>query len=189
MEFEWDEDKRAANIDRHGIDFFTASLIFDGRPVITRASPREGEDRRTSTGCIDQRYITVVWTWQQGGPDMAKKKRTVTYTDKQISEKRSRGEDRTDWQRVEAMTERDLESAITADPDEDLEGGSGPWSAGIPPLPPRKEYVHIGLDEDMLTWFRSLGRGYQTRINAVLRRYYQVHRETKNHDRGDDARH
>jgi hypothetical protein len=66
MEFEWDEDKRAANIDRHGIDFFTASLIFDGRPVITRASPREGEDRRTSTGCIDQRYITVVWTWREG---------------------------------------------------------------------------------------------------------------------------
>lgn len=66
MEFEWDEDKRAANIDRHGIDFFTASLFFDGRPVVTRASPRDGEDRWMSTGRIDQRCITVVWTWREG---------------------------------------------------------------------------------------------------------------------------
>jgi uncharacterized protein (DUF4415 family) len=106
---------------------------------------------------------------------MAKKKRTVTYTDKEIARKRARGEDRTDWKRVDAMTEADLEAAIASDPDEGIEDGTGPWFAGLPPLPPRKEYVHIGLDEDMLKWFRSLGRGYQTRINAVLRGYYQSH--------------
>jgi uncharacterized protein (DUF4415 family) len=110
---------------------------------------------------------------------MAKKENTVTYTDKQIRKRLARGEDRTDWKRVDAMTESELEAAIASDPDEAHDEGAGEWFAGIPPLPPRKEYVHIGLDEDMLGWFRSLGRGYQTRMNAVLRQYYQAHRETE----------
>jgi uncharacterized protein (DUF4415 family) len=109
---------------------------------------------------------------------MAKKKRTVTYTDKQIAKKLARGESRTDWKRVDAMTETELEAAIASDADEAHGEAGGPWLEGIPPLPPRKAYVHIGLDEDMLGWFRSLGRGYQTRMNAVLRQYYQAHRQT-----------
>jgi uncharacterized protein (DUF4415 family) len=122
---------------------------------------------------------------------MAKKKRTVTYTDKEIRKKLTRGEDRTDWKRVDAVTERELEAAIAGDPDAGGGEGAGDWFAGIPPLPPKKEYVHIGLDEDMLDWFRSLGRGYQTRMNAVLRRYYQAHRETTGsgaRGRGDGKR-
>jgi uncharacterized DUF497 family protein len=41
MEFEWDEDKRAGNVARHGIDFLRAGLLFDGRPVVTRAALEE----------------------------------------------------------------------------------------------------------------------------------------------------
>lgn len=36
---------------------------------------------------------------------------------------------------------------------------------------PRKIPVSIRLDEDVLAFFRASGRGYQTRINAVLRRF------------------
>ena len=36
---------------------------------------------------------------------------------------------------------------------------------------PRKKPVTLRLDADMLDWFKSLGRGYQTRMNAVLRSY------------------
>jgi uncharacterized protein (DUF4415 family) len=35
---------------------------------------------------------------------------------------------------------------------------------------PTKTSTTIRLDADVLAWFRSQGRGYQTRINAVLRR-------------------
>lgn len=34
MKFEWDEAKNAINIGKHGVDFETAALIFDG-PVLT----------------------------------------------------------------------------------------------------------------------------------------------------------
>jgi len=36
---------------------------------------------------------------------------------------------------------------------------------------PVKVPVKINYDADVLEWFRSFGKGYQTRINAVLREY------------------
>ncbi len=35
---------------------------------------------------------------------------------------------------------------------------------------PTKTSTTIRLDADVLAWFRAQGKGYQTRINAVLRR-------------------
>ena len=40
---------------------------------------------------------------------------------------------------------------------------------------PVKVQVKINYDADVLEWFRSFGRGYQTRINAVLREYMLAH--------------
>jgi uncharacterized protein (DUF4415 family) len=42
----------------------------------------------------------------------------------------------------------------------------------------RKSYIHLGLDADVLAWFKSRQkRGYQTLINAVLRQYMEEHRK------------
>jgi len=40
--------------------------------------------------------------------------------------------------------------------------------------PPSKERISIRLDEDVLAFFRSQGRGYQSRINAVLRAFVEA---------------
>ena len=40
-------------------------------------------------------------------------------------------------------------------------------------LPPRKEVMTIRIDPDVLAWFRR-EKGYQTRINAVLRTYMEA---------------
>jgi hypothetical protein len=40
---------------------------------------------------------------------------------------------------------------------------------------PEKVAVGIKLDSDVLDWFKDQGKGYQTRINSVLRRFYEVH--------------
>ena len=32
------------------------------------------------------------------------------------------------------------------------------------------------FDRDMIAWFRKQGRGYQARMNAVLRSYYEAHK-------------
>mgnify|MGYP003488632635 FL=1 len=40
-------------------------------------------------------------------------------------------------------------------------------------MPQPKELVSIRIDPDVLVWFRKKGRGYQTRINAVLRSFME----------------
>jgi len=40
---------------------------------------------------------------------------------------------------------------------------------------PRKVPVKINYDADVLEWFRSFGKGYQTKINAALREYMLTH--------------
>jgi uncharacterized protein (DUF4415 family) len=37
-----------------------------------------------------------------------------------------------------------------------------------------KEQISIRLDKDILDFFRKHGRGYQTRINAVLRAFVEA---------------
>ncbi len=40
-----------------------------------------------------------------------------------------------------------------------------------------KAATTIRFDADMLEWFKAQGRGYQTRMNAVLRSYYEAHKD------------
>jgi uncharacterized protein len=64
MNFEWDEDKRLINIERHGFDFLDAVSMFDGRPVLTLASTFAAEERHLTVGSFNERFVTAVWTWR-----------------------------------------------------------------------------------------------------------------------------
>jgi uncharacterized DUF497 family protein len=66
--FEWDGDKNAANIAKHGVGFERASRIFEG-PVLTEIDDRAdyGEIREISIGAIDRvLFLTVVHTDRTG---------------------------------------------------------------------------------------------------------------------------
>ena len=84
---------------------------------------------------------------------------------------RARGESRADWAAVKAMTEDELEASIAADPDNVHEPID--WSRAAKGIPPRKRDIHIRIDEDGLDGFRQAGRGYQNRINDVLRAFME----------------
>jgi len=45
MDFEWSEEKRLRTFGEQGLDFNDAPRAFDGRPVLTFASPRGNEAR------------------------------------------------------------------------------------------------------------------------------------------------
>jgi uncharacterized DUF497 family protein len=62
VEFEWDEDKRLSNVEKHGIDFAKARALFDGRPVTHLPSTYRDEIRTLAVGRIDGVFWTVVWT-------------------------------------------------------------------------------------------------------------------------------
>ncbi|MFC5507393.1 MULTISPECIES: BrnT family toxin [Hyphomicrobiales] len=66
--FEWDEDKNAANIAKHGVSFQRASRIFENR-VLTVVDGRAeyGEVREISIGIVESvLFLTVVHTDRQG---------------------------------------------------------------------------------------------------------------------------
>ncbi|MGH8549923.1 MAG: BrnA antitoxin family protein [Methylococcales bacterium] len=47
-----------------------------------------------------------------------------------------------------------------------------------PPSRPKKHFT-MRLDHDVFEWFQKHGRGYQSRINAVLRSYYEAHKDNQ----------
>jgi uncharacterized protein (DUF4415 family) len=100
---------------------------------------------------------------------MLKKGRIVRYTAEELDEKIRRGETLTDWARAEATTPEEVEAQIAADPDE--AGMVVDWDSVTTEMPKPKVELHMRIDGDVLDWFRQTGKGYQTRINAVLRSY------------------
>jgi uncharacterized protein (DUF4415 family) len=76
----------------------------------------------------------------------------------------------TDWDRVEAMTEDDIERNAADDPD-NPPWTDEDWARARVVFPQGKAPVTLRLDKDIIAWFKSQGRGYQTRINAVLRAF------------------
>ena len=77
----------------------------------------------------------------------------------------------TDWARVDALTDEEIEAAAASDPDNPILTDEE-WAKVV--KIPMKHYIHLGVDADVLNWFKREGRGYQTRINAVLRRYVEA---------------
>lgn len=78
----------------------------------------------------------------------------------------------TDWERLDAMTDEDID--FSDSPEITLEMfATAVVRRGLKPAT-KKQQVTIRLDSDVLSWFRAQGRGYQSRINALLRAYMEA---------------
>jgi len=89
-------------------------------------------------------------------------------------------EGRTDWERLREMSDKDIARVANEDPD------AAPlldetWFESAAVLDPsgEKEQISIRLDRDVLRYFRAQGRGYQSRINKVLRAFVTAKRVPK----------
>lgn len=79
-------------------------------------------------------------------------------------------EGRTDWKRVDAMTDDEVIATALADPDAQPTTEAD-WANAYHPNRVGKESITIRLDKDVIEWFRARGDGYQTRINDALRKH------------------
>jgi uncharacterized protein (DUF4415 family) len=95
----------------------------------------------------------------------------VSCTAEELRAMIERGEDRTDWARVDAMTEEELEAAIASDPD--WADVPRDWYKHATPHYPdaMRKQVSLRIDLDVLAWFKRQGPGYRSRINAALRAF------------------
>lgn len=107
------------------------------------------------------------------------KERIVRYSADEIRRQVARRETGSDWARVDAMTDADIEAAMKDDPDW-RESRDVDWSKATVVNPVPKNAVSIRLDRDVLDFFKAGGKGYQSRINAVLRSYMDQIRKLKN---------
>ncbi len=73
---------------------------------------------------------------------------------------------KTDWQR---MTEHGDEQIDTSDIPELDDAFFERAELRVP----AKQPVTLRIDEDVLAWFKAQGKGYQTRINKLLRQYME----------------
>jgi uncharacterized protein (DUF4415 family) len=86
-----------------------------------------------------------------------------------MNEKDLRKKSRTDWARVDAMRDDDIDLADIPELDESF------FKNAVIRLPGKKVPVTIRLDREVLEWFKAQGKGYQSRINALLKAYKEAH--------------
>lgn len=86
----------------------------------------------------------------------------------------------TDWERVDRLTDEEIDAAIAEDPDTFVPDEAWWQRAVVVPPDVRRRRVTLWLDDDVIAWFRKRGRGYHGTINHALRRYIQdVERDRK----------
>jgi uncharacterized protein (DUF4415 family) len=79
----------------------------------------------------------------------------------------------TDWSRLRSQSDRQIRRGIESDPEARATGAEF-WKDARVVIPSAKQTITIRLDADILEWLRKQ-KGYQTRINAVLRSYMNAH--------------
>ena len=64
---------------------------------------------------------------------------------------------------IEAIKDEDIDYSDIPEAGEDF------WQRAELQMPRPKKGVYVRLDADVLDWLKSKGKGYQTRMNAMLR--------------------
>ena len=76
---------------------------------------------------------------------------------------------KTDWQRLRRMKDADIDFSDIQPVHRSV------FKKMVIRMPEKKSALSLRLDPGVIAWFRKQGRGYQTRINAVLRSYVEAH--------------
>jgi len=103
---------------------------------------------------------------------MKRDKNIKSYTVAELKAKRA--ESRTDLCRVDAQTDDELERLIAEDEDE--RGIRADWTRAKLVLPQAKQSVHLRLEQEIISFFKSKGKGHISRMQAVLKAYVDAHR-------------
>ncbi|MGI8643673.1 MAG: BrnA antitoxin family protein [Thermomicrobiales bacterium] len=103
---------------------------------------------------------------------MQKSERIVRYTSDELAEMRRRGEDRTDWAKLDALTKEEIEASIDFE-----EEGYPDWGTARRGIPGPQQRVTMPIDTDVYEWFEAQGMGYKTKMNEVLREYVEAEKK------------
>ncbi len=74
---------------------------------------------------------------------------------------------KTNWERIDKLQDEDIDYSDSPRLTSEFFEKAASW-------PGNKELISLRLDPDVLAFLRSQGKGYQTVINALLRRYMEA---------------
>ena len=78
------------------------------------------------------------------------------------------------WDKLKSLSEEEINTAAQSDPDNPIWTDDMFASAALH-ISQKKVSVHMYIDEEVIDWFKLRGKGYQTRINSVLKSYVHKH--------------
>ena len=84
--------------------------------------------------------------------------------------KNSKTPSRTDWKRIDSLRDEDIDYSDIPKQGADFFAHAIIW-------PGPKKQITLRIDPDVLTFFRNHGRGYQSTMNAVLRKYMEARKK------------
>lgn len=76
---------------------------------------------------------------------------------------------KSDLQKIDALQDSNIDYSDIPELDDSF------FSKATVEMPKPKQSITLRVDSDMLSWFKHFGKGYQTKMNAVLRSYYKTH--------------
>jgi len=184
IKFEWDAAKADANIRKHGVGFDTATHAFaDPFAILQQDRIENGELRWQTLGMAGGFMLLIAHTIhdEEDGIEViriisarhADQKRGNTMSKTTDSKMVSMEVDlnnlppltEAQMARLETLKNREIDySDIPPLTDQFFKSG-----VRNPFFKPVKTSTTVRIDTDVLAWLRRQGRGYQTRINAILR--------------------
>ena len=73
-----------------------------------------------------------------------------------------------DLARLRSLKDEEIDCSDIPDLDEDF------FARAVVLMPKPRASVTVRLDQEVVDWFKSRGKGYQARINALLRAYMEA---------------
>ena len=77
---------------------------------------------------------------------------------------------KSDLKRIDKLSDEDIDYSDIPELDDDF------FKNAPVVVTPGKTPISVRIDNDILAWMKAQGKGYQSRINAILRIYYEAHR-------------
>src|ERR1035437_7877557 len=102
---------------------------------------------------------------------MARKEHIVKYTDEELISLTKQKGSLSNWGKAAGMTSAEVEASVASD--SDAAGMVMDWENATLEMPQSKAVLNMRVDKEILDYFRKTGKGYQSRINAVLWSYVE----------------
>lgn len=136
---------------------------------MSSANKRSGKSADGSRPSSSSAAATSSASSPSGAPVTTNEAGIVRFTAAELRAKLARGDSRTDWARIDAMTEAELEASIAADPD--WADVPHDWARHAIPVfvGPGAKTVSLTLPADVAAWLLAKGGAIQSEVIIALR--------------------